>query len=282
MVQYCFSVASVVFGVEAPRALTIGENMRPFMIPWRQPDVLYRFLPGGPSGLNLVFKGDDTEIYSDGERFFHAFACPGGGKYMTCRQSRELYHIYYPQGTERPGQYHFENQIALAENFLDFNAFYLHSSCVSLDGRGIIFTAASGTGKSTQAALWEKFLGAETLNGDRTVIRRENGGWNCYGSPYAGSSEIYKNESTPLSAIIVLAQGPENRLIRLSPREAFVCLYRETVQNPWSRDYMEAMAALLEQAVLERPVYRLTCRPDREAVELVYRAVFPAREEGKP
>lgn len=162
---------------------------------------------------------------------------------------------------------------------MDWNGFYLHSSCVSLNGQGVVFTAPSGTGKSTQADLWKQHLDAEILNGDRTIIRREEDGWKGYGSPYAGSSNIYVNRSTELRAIFVLEQGTENTIYRMSSREAFVFLYKETIQNPWNRSYVEKMMKLLEQAVKELPVYRLICRPDAEAVELAYQTVFGKKED---
>ena len=97
-------------------------------------------------------------------------------------------------------------------NFLiDYNAMILHSSLVDFSGNGIVFTAPSGTGKSTQADLWKKFKGAEILNGDRTIIRK-NANYEAYGSPYAGSSGIYKNKFVNLKAIVVLRQADENRI----------------------------------------------------------------------
>lgn len=278
MFQCCFSVSSVIIGVEAPWPLRIPDRFEPFVIPWQQPDVCYRFAPSaGQEDLTLVAEGDGLPVYTDGAQLYRAVdgGVGGGVKFLVCRESPRRYCIYYPRETCVPAEgLHFADMLSWAENFLDFSGFYLHSSCVSLAGKAVVFSAPSGTGKSTQAALWERYLGAETLNGDRTILRREAEGWRCYGSPYAGSSDIYKNESVALGAVVVLAQGAENNLTRLTPGEAFVALYRETVQNPWNRDYMEKMSALLERAVLETPVFRLICRPDREAVELVHRAVF--------
>ena len=64
-----------------------------------------------------------------------------------------------------------------------------------------------GIGKSTQADLWQRYEGAELLNGDRTVLRRIDGVWTAFGSPYAGSSNCFVNESRPVRAIVLLSQG---------------------------------------------------------------------------
>lgn len=53
----------------------------------------------------------------------------------------------------------------------------LHASLVEKDGFGVIFLGPSGMGKSTQAKLWEKYLGADFLIGDRPCMRKIGGKW---------------------------------------------------------------------------------------------------------
>lgn len=78
-----------------------------------------------------------------------------------------------------------------------------------------------------------------------------------------------RNESAEISALVVLRQGPENRLRDAGPAEAFAALFPELTVHRWDPAFVEQVADLL-LAVLDRvPVYRLECRPDREAVELL-------------
>lgn len=284
MYQCCLSIASVVIGIESPWSVRTEDRFQSFVIPWQEPDVLYRMLPEEEKELTLVYNEKGCEKYSDGKTLYQRVysGVENAKVFMTARQTKNLYHIYYPPEAEvtKPDEISFSRMLYWEENFLDHNGFYLHSSCVDLNGKGVVFTAPSGTGKSTQASLWEKYLDAETINGDRTIVKREADGWKGYGSPYAGSSYIFKNKSTELQAIIILEQGNENIISKVSPREAFITLYRETVQNPWNRNYMEKMMDLLERAMQEIPIYKLTCRPDREAVELVYNTVF-GEEKGR-
>lgn len=161
------------------------------------------------------------------------------------------------------------NYLALEEILLSNNAFILHSSFVAWRGNGILFSAPSGTGKSTQADLWKQYEGAEIYNGDRTVIRKIDGVYYGFGSPYAGSSGIYRNETAPIRAIIILSQAAENHMGQLTGKGAFMPLYRETLMNTWNPVYMEAITDLLMDAAVNIPIYHLACRPDKGAVELV-------------
>lgn len=162
------------------------------------------------------------------------------------------------------------NHVGLEKILLDNQAFLLHSSFIRYRGRGILFSAPSGTGKSTQADLWEKFRGSDTLNGDRAGVRCIDGAWTAFGMPFAGTSGIYRNESAPLTAIVTLAQGPENVIRRLRPMEAVRKLLPECSCRRWDPAFMNGMLDLLLQLVSQVPVYHLECRPDEGAVNLLH------------
>lgn len=143
----------------------------------------------------------------------------------------------------------------------------LHASLINYKGKGIVFTAPSGTGKSTQAELWGKYRNAEIINGDRAGIRLfADKELRAYGSPLSGSSGIVKNQDTQLCAIVVLKQAEENRAKKMSEAEAFRAVYRETLMNTWDSWYMETMSELLINIVHCIPVFLLECRPDEGAV----------------
>lgn len=167
----------------------------------------------------------------------------------------------------------FWDHLAFEKILLENCAFLLHASLVKLEDAGIVFTAPSGTGKSTQASLWEKYYNAEILNGDRAIVRKEEKFY-AYGSPMAGTSCIYKNEGVCLRAVIILTQADSNYLIRASSKTAFIRLYKESFVDVWDRRYVEQITELISQLIYEVPVYQLACRPDREAVDLVYQEIF--------
>ena len=145
----------------------------------------------------------------------------------------------------------------------------LHSSFISYNKNGILFTAPSQTGKSTQADLWKKYRNAEIINGDRAAIKKENGKFYAYGLPYAGSSKIYKNKKEIIKAVIVLRQGKENKIRRLRNIEAFKYLYSETMVNTWNKDFVNGISDIITELISEVPVYMMYCLPNESAVNLL-------------
>lgn len=162
------------------------------------------------------------------------------------------------------------NMLGLEQLLLRHDGLILHSSFIRWQGHGILFSAPSGTGKSTQASLWEEYMEAEVLNGDRAGIRYVGGRWMAFGLPYAGSSHIYRQESAPVCAIVVLRQGPENVIWPMTTAEALRALFPEFSAHRWSPMFMNKVLDLAAALLREVPVYCLECRPDHGAVQLLF------------
>lgn len=105
--------------------------------------------------------------------------------------------------------------IGAANLFLQKDAFVLHAAYVVRDRKALLFTAPSGTGKSTQANFWHTHRGCEIVNGDRVIISRENGQYYASGAYVAGSSGICKNITVPLGQIILLEQDEQCRVKKI-------------------------------------------------------------------
>lgn len=164
--------------------------------------------------------------------------------------------------------------IGLETVLLKIRGFILHASFIQWRNKGILFTAPSGTGKTTQAELWEVYENAKILNGDRAGIRKADGIWQASGLPFAGSSRIYRNESADIAAIIVLRQAKENSIRRLKTMEAVRCLYPEITVHQWDEEQVNEVLSILQELVMDIPVYMLQCLPDRDAVKLVKETVM--------
>lgn len=158
-------------------------------------------------------------------------------------------------------------------------ALLLHASLICVQGRGIVFTAPSGTGKSTQAGLWEHHRQAQILNGDRAGLRKTDGRWYAYGLPYAGTSGVYRAEEAPLCAIILLSQAKENQVTPATAAEALRFMYPELTVHRWDPEYVDRALALFSQLCADIPIYRLECTPDEQAVQTLENTLFPTPDK---
>ena len=144
--------------------------------------------------------------------------------------------------------------------------FLLHASWIQYKEHAILFTGPSGIGKSTQAALWERYRGAELINGDRAAIFPVPGGAEVRGIPYCGSSGVSKNRTMPLSAVVCLTQAPENTITRLSGLKAFRCLWEGCSVDLWNQQDIAKGTQSVVDTVSAIPVFHLACTPDEQAV----------------
>lgn len=151
--------------------------------------------------------------------------------------------------------------------------FLLHCAFVKYQNRGILFTAPSETGKSTQAELWRKYRGARIVNGDRCGVKICDGApWAC-GVPFAGSSEYCENESVPIAAVVYLSQAPETSIRRLRGYAAFSRIWEGCSVNLWDRQDVEPVSEAVRTVAETVPVFYLACTPDESAVRALEQAM---------
>ena len=291
MYQYQYFIAGMRIRCRIPFPVVIQEEAAGFLFPCEQreqngnesgvEDVFADFLPAENLPVvpgNAVFRSDHFYSRDEAGRY-QVHYCPSPGKppyacaiWEKDPEGRPALTCFYLSGNEFRFGYSrmISDHIGMEALFLRKHCLMLHAALIRWQGKGILFTAPSGTGKSTQAELWEKYEGADILNGDRAAIRRdENGRWQAYGLPYAGSSGIYRNEKAPVSVVIVLRQAEENRIRRLGMLDTIRNLYPETTVHHWEADFVEKALALLTELAGEVPFYLLECRPDKGAVEAV-------------
>lgn len=162
--------------------------------------------------------------------------------------------------------------IYFARRVLDFAGYYLHSSAVVLDGKAYLFTAPSGTGKSTHTEKWIRLFGAHYLNDDKPVLRRVNGIWTAYGTPWSGKHDLSTNEGVPLGGIACLSRGEMNAISSMTPAAALPMLMSQTVRR-LPREQVEKQLNLLDKLLQEVPIWDLACRNDDDAAYIAHAAM---------
>lgn len=163
---------------------------------------------------------------------------------------------------------------AICSKFSYYDAFLMHASCISINGEGVVFAGNSGVGKTTQAELWRRYIGAEIINGDKAFVREINGDFYGCGLPWKGSSEYCLNKKTLLKGIVVLRQAKENRIIKLDEAKATECFMPHVFMPHWDEKCLDNTFATMERLIKKVPLVFLECRPDEDAVKLTYKALF--------
>ena len=156
--------------------------------------------------------------------------------------------------------------VSLPQLLLHHDSLTFHASYVEHRGRGILFTAPSQTGKSTQASLWAEHRGARTINGDKAAVRLSRQPV-VHGMPFSGTSGICENVSLPLGCIVVLSQAKENTARRLGVQEALSLLSPNIFSDQLIAEEWQKTLLLLLDLVAAVPIYSLACTPDVRAVE---------------
>lgn len=163
-----------------------------------------------------------------------------------------------------------ENLVMQVMNFprslLAHGGMFLHASFIAFDGQAILFTAPKQVGKSTQAGLWERYRGAEIINGDRALLRKHGGRWFAFGSPFCGTSGLCKNRALPVKAIVILSQAGENHVQQASVRSAYAALLDGCTFDVWDKEQMNTFMDLSAELIEAVPFYQLSCLPNESAI----------------
>ena len=153
-----------------------------------------------------------------------------------------------------------------------------HAAVVGCDGRGYLFLGKSGTGKSTHARLWLKYIhGSELINDDNPVVRVEADGsaW-VYGSPWSGKTPCYRNVRLPLGGFVQLAQAPHNAIRRLKGLAAYAALVPSISGKRWDRRIADGLHETEDALASTVPTWHLDCLPDEAAALLCSSTVTKA------
>ena len=167
-------------------------------------------------------------------------------------------------------------QRKIAEEFFERDILLFHGSVVAVDGIAYLFTAKSGTGKSTHTRLWREVFGdrAVMVNDDKPFLQIKEDGVVVHGSPWNGKHRLGQNISLPLQAICILERGEENRIVPIGAKDALHMLMQQS-QRPMDRRKLPVYLDLLDRLSSRVEFYRMQCNMDPEAANVSYEAMRP-------
>jgi hypothetical protein len=155
----------------------------------------------------------------------------------------------------------------------------LHSAVISDGEHGYAFTANSGVGKTTHVKLWQQVFGDEIriINGDKPILRRRDGKWYAYGTPWCGKEGWNVNTSVPLAGICFLRRGETNTIAPCNAGDA-VSEIMPQLLLPDDPLCLVATLDMLDRIVTEIPLYELYCTISEEAARIARAAMAPGKE----
>lgn len=151
------------------------------------------------------------------------------------------------------------------------NGIVFHSSAVAVDGEAYLFTAPSGTGKSTHTRLWRELLGekAVMVNDDKPIVRFVDNEFYVYGTPWNGKHRIGNNCRAKVKAICALKRSSQNVIRKISPKEILPLILNQTLR-PKEANLMENLLVLIDKLLKSVSLYELGCNMDISAAQLSY------------
>lgn len=206
------------------------------------------FLSADKNGLPVL-----VNLQGEGRPDGHAFTYDLDGASVHLGEVQAEFHRV-------PHEYSLDSliRILLSKLLLDRSGFLLHAASVLADGRAHVFTGRSGAGKSTVASLSPA---GTVLTDEISLLRRVETGWQAFGTPFWGEFRAGDmNCNAPISGIYSLIQAKQDRLERLSPREALRVLLPNVLFFSGRKHDNEQLLRILTDIVEAVPVYQLYFR----------------------
>ena len=159
----------------------------------------------------------------------------------------------------------------ICAKLLDYNCILMHGAVVAVDNKAYLFTAKSGTGKTTHISLWQKKFGERcvVINGDKPLLIIRGDRVCACGTPWSGKENLNTNGEAPLKAICLLTRGETNIIEKISPSELMTVLLRQIFVPQVPNANIKVMQ-IIAKIAKEVGFYRLACNMEPEAADVSY------------
>ena len=159
----------------------------------------------------------------------------------------------------------------IATGLLEYDRLLFHGSAIAVDGEGYLFTAKSGTGKSTHTRLWRELFRdrAVMVNDDKPILKITKDKVFVCGTPWDGKHHLSSNIIVPLKAVCILKRDVENHIEAVSVQEAYPILLQQSFRPPEAEKMMKTMN-LVRQLAEKVKLYSLRCNMEPEAARVSY------------
>ena len=273
--EFKLCLGGLIFHIQSDRSLILDPEYAPFLRKEGKADIEVRIswdwnkvrYPSGPKlGEDLLqeyYEEDAAGIclVKGGRKGYIAATCYNSTfRYMKCT----INEAPFRKPPKNLGQ--IMRFLPIRAAFLYFGVLFFHAAQIEIQGRGILFSAPSGTGKTTQADLWQRYERTRLICNDRTLIHCTSGKWMTYGYPIDGSQPVRSGEILPLGAVVLLAQAEKDQVEQMRGIKSAAKLRPQLVIDGWNGEEREQAVSLLLQLQQDIPIYLFECTNSRNAV----------------
>jgi hypothetical protein len=145
----------------------------------------------------------------------------------------------------------------------------LHSCGIKSGESGLLFVGESGAGKSTLTRLWSQVDDVEVLSDDRTILRKENGEYWIYGTPWHGEAKLGSPQSVKLDRIYFIQHGAANSARTIKGAEPLRNLLTCSFPPYWDSEDMEFTIDFFSDLTATVPCFELFVKPDMGVIEYI-------------
>ena len=145
----------------------------------------------------------------------------------------------------------------------------VHACGIDYRGKGILFVGESGAGKSTLTKIWNRENGVEILSDDRIIIRKKNGEYWIYGTPWHGDARFASPAKVKLEKVFFIKHGETNFAKTVTGSFPVLQFLKASFPPYWDRNCMEFAMGFFDDLVAAVPCRDLSFVPDAGIVEFV-------------
>lgn len=164
----------------------------------------------------------------------------------------------------------------IAERLPEFDALLMHGAVIEYNNQAVAFLAHSGVGKSTHISLWRAMLGekCKIINGDKPIIRKKDGKFFAYGTPWCGKEHWGRNAYAPLKAICFIERDIENSIAPMEKQDALSPFLSQVYIPELGIENKLKGFDVLDSLITETPIYKLKCNKNPDAAETAFKGIF--------
>jgi hypothetical protein len=283
---YRLRIADIGIAVSAADAdikVEVDLELRRFCVSEEASDVSIKAswldLSGYDCGTMIFDSGGSWQLFTNGESRFVRCVAPAKGAtpYQIARFDREfrsgevyLHRPFFdPNRAVNPLQYPLD-EVMMLQILARGKGTEIHScGLVDASGNGYVFAGQSGAGKTTMARIWSREANVTILSDDRIILRKLEGQYWMYGTPWHGEAEFAEPRRAPLRQLFLINHGSENSLRPIAGADAAAQLFARTFPTFHDRSGLEFTLAFYHDLAASIPCGELSVVPDSRVVDFV-------------